>query len=116
MKRLAWQLSICGILEIAALPSHGQEGGLRVRITFQIFVAERTLPAGEYGVASVGERGLLVQNTMSRKDGLIVLAEHLRGHRFDGPGDLIFTCYDNRCFLSQAWTFGGDVGRELPKS
>lgn len=118
MKRSAWQLSISvsAALAMAALPGQAREGGLRVRIPFQFAVAEKTLPAGEYQVTSVGDRALLVQNTRFGKGGLMVPTEQVRGHVFDGPGDLIFNRYGDQCFLSQAWTFGSDIGRQLPKS
>lgn len=111
-----------GIIALAfasALAASAQNPrNLIVNIPFEFNVKGATLPAGEYIVSrtsTVDEMSL----TMKRKDGkgnAIVLTKALQSQERQSESRLIFSRYGEHYFLSQVWTSGDSVGRELYKT
>ena len=90
----------------------GQTSGVAVDIPFDFVVAGLRLPLGHYVLSPTSDRALRVQGA----DGTnyaFVLTVPVSGRKSDDFGHVLFNCYGDRCFLSQVWAAGHDLGREV---
>ncbi len=111
-----------GIIALAfasALAANAQNPrNLVVNIPFDFAVKGKTLPAGEYILSrssTSDQTGLI----MRRKDGkanAIVLTRTVQAAETQDESRLVFSRYGEHYFLSQVWTSGDSIGRELYKS
>ena len=90
--------------------THAQVGGVKVQVPFEFEMANMTLPAGEYVVWSEHDQVLL-----RVAGGKTVAMTQANRTMHDGgkSGQVVFNCYDKRCFLSKLWTPDAEQGREL---
>ena len=114
-KQLANFLAI-GLLMMAAIPfCHGLSRHVAVSIPFEFVVANKTLPAGEYVLWPANQNAIRIQGAKGTNYA-IVLTGAISRHKSDPLGQAVFTCYEDRCFLSQIWFAGDELGRELVQS
>jgi hypothetical protein len=85
-------------------------------IPFEFVAGKTTLPAGEYkvGDVSAGSAVLLIRSVDGRS--AVMIITHGTGSASRAEGKLVFNRYGNRYFLSQVFSPGSSMGRELPKS
>lgn len=112
MKRLAFQLvSSCLLFACAGAVGHAQSG-VKVKVPFNFVVSGRTFPSGQYSVSS--PRGdLIVLQDSSGKSLFIGTANAVSGHRVGETGQVVFHCYEDRCFLAELWTPNREAGSQL---
>lgn len=111
-----------GIIALAfasAMAASAQnQRSLVVNVPFDFNVKGKTLPAGEYLVkhgSSADSSGLIIK----RRDGrgnAIVLTMTLESRESQTASRLVFRRYGEQYFLSQVWTSGESVGKELFKT
>ena len=99
-----------GCFLAGVLTTHAQVGGVKVRVPFEFEIANMTLPAGEYVVWS--ERDQVLLRVAGGKTVAMVPANRTV-HDGGKSGQVVFNCYEKRCFLSQLWTPDAEQGREL---
>jgi hypothetical protein len=119
LKAATMFVGIIALAFISALAVSAQNPrNLVVNIPFDFTVKGKTLPAGEYIVSrtsTVDEMSL----TMKRSDGeatAIVLTKPISSEEIQSESRLVFHRYGERYFLSQVWTSGDALGRELYKT
>lgn len=116
MKKLIVLTLACGLLLtlVATVASSAQTVGLRLNVPFSFNVDEKVLPPGDYVVLSPQAQRL----TILGPDGAAALAlvNQTSGKRPAADGALVFTCYGERCFLSQFWSARRDTGQQVLKS
>ena len=98
----------------AAVVGSAQTVGLRVNIPFDFNVSDKVLPAGNYLIlAPMGQTLRLFG-----PNGTAALANtnQIDAKRPSGPGEVVFNCYVERCFLSRFQTARTDRGQEVIKS
>jgi hypothetical protein len=105
--------TLCLSLGLAAVPAHAQTGGVKVKVPFNFVVANRTLPEGEYLIASAKDK-VFVQNSHGETVAM-VLSNAVSGRAVGRTGQVVFQCYDQHCFLSELWSPTRDAGRQLLK-
>lgn len=110
-----------GIIALAfasALAANAQNPrNLVVNIPFDFSIKGKTLPAGEYILSrssTADQTGLVLR----RKDGkanAVILTRMLQTPERQEESRLVFNRYGEHYFLSQVWTVGDSIGRELYK-
>lgn len=109
---------VSGLLVVLGVAPVGAQTNVRLtaNIPFEFMAGDKRLPAGEYTVNPQIEPGVLrIQNDESR-DSAFAITNAVETLNYSDQAKLIFHRYGNLYFLSQVWTLGGNVGRELPKS
>ena len=90
---------------------------LKANVPFSFTVNRATLPPGEYSLKSMDEQGTaLAIRDLNSKTTNLVISNSCRSPKSASQTKLLFHRYGNRYFLSQIWTAGEDVGRQLPSS
>ena len=89
-----------------------------VYIPFEFVAGDKTLPAGEYTVKPISiasTSGLLIK---SKDQSLFMklLTNPAQASARQAKTKLVFNLYGEHYFLSQVWTSGSNLGRELRKS
>jgi hypothetical protein len=102
------------LVGLAVAPAYGQVRGVKVKVPFKFVVANKILPEGEYVLSSVHDE-VFVQDSEGKRVAM-VLTNTVGGRRVGRPGEVVFECYIDLCFLSQLWAPGQDTGRELLRS
>ena len=114
MKKQTLQLaSLCLLLTFAATLSQAQSR-ITVKVPFNFVISDRTFPAGQYSVSSSRDH-LTVQDSTG-KPVFIGIANPVSGRRVGETGQIVFHCYDDRCFLSEFWTPTRENGSQLSPS
>jgi hypothetical protein len=100
-----------------AAAAHAQQTNVKATVPFDFVVGNRSYPAGEYSVKTIGEgeKTLRIDNTQSGK------AEMVRSNTCAqlNPSDmtkLVFHRVGDNYFLYQIWSAGNTQGREFPMS
>jgi len=114
MKKIAMHTTVlmC-VLMVMGTVSSAQTIGLRVDIPFEFNVGEKVLPAGQYLI--LAPQGGTLRITGPNGAAAIASTNLVGGRRPDGPGQVDFNCYGQRCFLSQFWTARTETGEEVMK-
>jgi hypothetical protein len=112
-------VGIIALAFVSAMAASAQNPrNLVVNIPFDFTVKGKTLPAGDYIVSRTSTTDEM-SLTMKRKDGqgnAIVLTKSIRAEERQSESRLVFHRYGERYFLSQVWTSGDAMGRELYKT
>lgn len=99
--------------------AHSQSGGQFVAtIPFDFYAAGKTLPAGAYLVARSTQtslEGLVLRRTDGRL-GVFVMTRASQANEIQRQSRLVFHKYGDEYFLSEVWTSGKSIGRELSVS
>lgn len=116
MKHQTW-LFFAGLLVLTASSLvSAQDVGLKVRIPFSFTIRDRNLSAGEYLVVPIGDRAIRVRPVGAKQPAITVITDLVAGNERPKLGNLVFNCYEDRCFLSQVWINEQYYGRELLRS
>lgn len=100
-KQIVIVASVCLVIGLVVIPGYPQAGGvLQARIPFKFTVLEKTLAAGDY-MMTVHSHQLKIEDG----DGRIVatVLVNYSGRSSDKKGQMIFHCYQDRCFLAEVW-------------
>ncbi len=87
------------------------------KIPFEFVVGDKSLPAGEYGVAAFNASGeiLKIRSTEDNQTALRLTTPITCASAPD-KGKLVFHRYANHYFLTEVWSAGESRGRQLLKS
>jgi len=110
MKKHTLQLAALCLLTSAVTLAQAQSK-ITVKVPFNFVISDRTFLAGQYSVSSSRDR-LTVQD-FTGKPVFIGVANAVSGRRVGETGQLVFHCYDDRCFLSEFWTPTRENGSQL---
>jgi hypothetical protein len=112
-------LSLFAVL-VASAPVYAQSGTRigRAHIPFNFSVSNKTLPAGEYTVerAIRGSDLVLLIRSLDGRQSAMVSTMGRQSPRAIERGKLVFNRYGSQYFLSQVWSGGETLGREVIKS
>ena len=115
--KIAWMLStisLCAVL--AGTNAYGQSSTkLKANIPFDFRVGSQSLPAGEYTVTPKSPTMVVIQSKEHHQSA-VALTNAVQANQSPANGKLIFNRNGALYFLSQIWTPGEEVGRELLKS
>jgi hypothetical protein len=93
-------------------------GPIRFAVPFDFAVGTEVLPAGEYSVQpALSDRSDRI--LLRSRDGRTVttfFAVAVKAEQASSQSTLVFKRYGDRYFLSQLWTQGSTLGREVPAS
>ena len=84
---------------------------ITVNVPFNFVIADKTFPAGQYSVSSERER-LMVQDSVGKKI-FMATTNPVSGRHVGPTGEVVFHCYEARCFLSEFWTPVRENGNQL---
>ncbi len=109
--------AVAAITMLACTRVARAERQLTVTIPFEFVAGDKTMPAGEYTIKTVGPTNAII--LIDAKDG--DLSAYLGSHAAVSSGiqiesKLVFNRYGDRYFLSQVWSAGYSQGRQLHKS
>lgn len=111
MKRQALQFAaLCLLLTFAFTLAHAQSR-ITVKVPFNFLLANKTFPAGQYSVSSSGDHLTLQDSTGTPI--FFGIANQVSGRRVGDTGQIVFHCYEDRCFLSEFWTPTREHGNQL---
>jgi hypothetical protein len=90
---------------------------LVVDVPFDFMVGNTQLPAGEYSVkvSGAGQTLLMIHRT-DAAESAIAATNGVEAAQPGSESKLIFNRYGDRYFLSEVWTAGNSLGRQLPKT
>ena len=111
MKRQTLRLASLCLLAMFAVSLAQAQSRITVKVPFNFLISDRTFPAGQYSVSS-SRHQLTVQDSTG-KSVFIGIANPVSGRRVGETGQVVFHCYENRCFLSEFWTPTRDNGDQL---
>jgi hypothetical protein len=104
---------------LTVVSARAQSGGQFVAtIPFDFYAAGKTLPAGAYLVArstQTSAEGLVLRRTDGR-GGVFVTTKPSQASEIQQQSKLVFHRFGDEYFLSEVWTSGRSLGRELPIS
>jgi hypothetical protein len=110
MKKQTLQLASLCWLTLAATPAPAQ-AKITVTVPFNFMVSDKTFPSGQYLISASRDR-LTVQNSTGEPV-FIGIANAVSGRQIGETGEVVFHCYDDRCFLAEYWTPTQEYGRQL---
>lgn len=110
MKKQTLQLASLCLIAFAATLAQAQSK-ITVKVPFSFLISDKTFPAGQYSVSSSRDR-LTVQDSTG-KAAFIGTANQVSGRHISETGEVVFHCYDDRCFLSEFWTPTRENGNQL---
>ena len=105
--------SLC-LLAMFAVTLAQAQSKITVKVPFDFLITDRTFSAGQYSVSS--SRNQLTVQDSTGKAVFVGIANPVSGRRVGETGQVVFHCYDNRCFLSEFWTPTRDNGNQLLQS
>ena len=111
MRKQTLQLASLCLLATFAVTLAQAQSRITVNVPFNFVISERTFPAGQYSVSSFRDR-LTVQDSTG-KPVFIGISNSVSGRRVGDTGQVVFHCYDDRCFLSEFWTPTREDGSQL---
>jgi len=110
MKKNMFQLAAPCLLAFTSTLAQAQSR-ITVKVPFNFLISDRTFPAGQYSVSS--SRNQLTVQDSTGKQVFIGITNPVSGRRVGETGQVVFHCYENRCFLSEFWTPTRDNGNQL---
>jgi len=111
MKKQMFQLvSLCLFAVFAVTLVHAQ-ARITVKVPFNFLISDRTFSAGQYSISSF--RNQLTMQDSTGKSVFMGIVNPVSGRHVGDTGQIVFHCYDNRCFLSEFWTPTRDEGNQL---
>ena len=118
LKAVTMLVAIVTLAFASALAASAQNStSIVVNIPFEFSVRGKTLPAGEYIVTRATQNdqsGLTIKNA-DGNGSAIVLTKTVDANERQSQSRLVFNRYGSHYFLSQVWTSGQEIGRELYK-
>jgi hypothetical protein len=116
MKRQLLALIGLGML-MATSAAYAQTREVKANIPFNFIVENATFPAGNYVFhdLSVGSRAMAIQSA-DHKLTRMVVPNACESDSAARTTSLLFRRYGDQYFLTQVWTAGKDIGRQLPES
>jgi hypothetical protein len=116
MKKQKFHLESLGMwtfcmLTVFAITVAQAQPRMTVNVPFNFQISDRAFPAGQYSVSAARDH-LTVQDSAG-KVVFIGIANPVSGRRVGKTGQVVFHCYDDRCFLSEYWTPTRENGSQL---
>lgn len=103
-----------------AAPARAQMPGTTVRTTipFDFIVSGKTLPAGNYEIRRINDspEGLVIRNVGDKRDHVMFETEAVEARKIPRRSEVVFHRYGDTYFLSEVFSAGQQIGRELPTS
>ena len=117
MVRRSVVLGFAVLMSVAGC-AYAQTINAKFDIPFKFNVGKSVMPAGAYYVETAtaqSDSGMLLIRRQDRRRGGSFLSANavLNPRAAQDKTELIFHCYSGRCFLSQVWTAGSEVGRQV---
>ncbi len=110
MFKMLSTITLFGLLTIPT--AHAQSSPIQVKIPFAFTVHDGMLAAGDYQLRYNSTAHVIsIQGLDQNASGLLMPAVAIAGA--DGPGKLVFNCYDKSCYLAQVWQGAAAGGRGL---
>jgi len=94
--------------------SQTKSGDTTVTVPFSFVVANQELPSGRYIVASIAQGVLRIFTPHGQ--GVAVPVHTTEGKGPEDSGKVVFHRYGNTYFLSEVWTPGSDIGKQVFRS
>ena len=93
-----------------------QAADLQATIPFEFRVGNQSYAPGRYTIGEQTAAGILYFKETKSGHGWMVVTGRVQRGPEGGPGMLTFRRYGDNLYLSQVWTTGAPVGREVFKS
>jgi len=110
MKKTACKFAALAVMCVLATFVQAQSR-ITVNVPFNFVLSDKTFPAGQYSLSSAQEK-LTVQNSAG-KIIFMAITNPVSGRHVGPTGEVIFHCYETRCFLSEFWTPVQEYGDQL---
>jgi hypothetical protein len=107
-------IGACLCLMAGLAVSANAQAIMEAKVPFAFVVSGKTLPAGEYMLIA-NPHQIKIEDGNSRVVAY-VLANDVSIPPTRKPGQVIFRCYGNRCFLAELWSPSLNIGREVIRS
>lgn len=107
--------TVLSVLLLLTVSVQAQSQRGRINVPFSFIVGEKILPPGEYLIESKLQDSLSVWSLEAKngKTRAVFNTIPVRADRTQEQTKLVFYKFEGLYFLSQVWTIGDDLGREL---
>jgi hypothetical protein len=117
MKTMLGCLSMAALAVVLAAPVSAQIVALNASVPFDFIVGGRTMPAGDYVLATMDNHAILrVQNADTSIMPAFAVSNGADGSLDDSKAFLTFRRYGGDYFLAKIWDGSSAAGREIPMS
>lgn len=89
------------------------QGPMHATIPFDFTIGSKSFAAGEYTVKQDVANSVVAIQSADHRSTMMTLTNTVQASKTPDKGKLVFNRYGDRYFLSQVWTPGTDVGRQL---
>ena len=113
---MKWRLAAAGVVFLAgAIAAQPQTAAwaVKVRVPFSFEVVSKKVPAGDYVLFSREDQVYLREANGNYV--AVVQSNHINRNG-GSSGQVVFRCYQDRCFLSQLWLPDAEQGHILLES
>ena len=110
MKTTVWMFAALALVTTLSTSVQAQSR-ITVKVPFTFVILDKTFPAGQYSVSS--DRDKLTVQDSNGKAIFIGMTNPVSGRRVATTGQIVFHCYESRCFLSEFWTPEREDGNQL---
>jgi hypothetical protein len=107
-------VALCGLFGSAAAAV--ERPVLTVDVPFSFQVGKDTMPAGTYKIRQNVQNGAVTVAEDAGSYTVMTLSNTIQTAQIPAKGKLVFRRYGSTYFLSQIWTGGYDLGRQLSAS
>jgi hypothetical protein len=116
LKGFTMLVLVVGLAFVSAVVSaNGQSTAVRSNVPFEFIVGDRSLPAAQYTVKSIGSGGeVLAIDSRDANRSAMRMSSNLTSNTKSETPRLIFHRYGNQYFLAEVWT--SESGKQLAKS
>lgn len=108
-------LSLYGALLIPDVRAQSK-GPLKVEVPFGFMAGAKAFAAGDYTVKENVAPGTLLIQSADHKASLVIISNSVQSRQTQDESKLVFNRAGDQYYLSQVWTAGSNIGRELIKS
>jgi hypothetical protein len=108
-------LPVVALLAASAVPPVPAQSDVTLvaNVPFEFVAGKTTFPAGQYEVKQA-QTNVVVIRALDGRQTAFVATEAANAGKTQEQSKLVFNHYGNEYFLSQLWTVGADIGREVP--
>ena len=111
MKKQGLQIVSLCLFATLALSSAPAQSRITVKVPFAFNVSDQSFPAGQYSLFSWRDH-LTLQNSTGAAV-FFGIVNSVSGRHVSERGEVIFHCYEERCFLSELWVPTRENGSQL---
>jgi hypothetical protein len=107
-------ITVLTLLTLSAARAQSEQP-IQAKVPFAFTVQNTTLAAGNYRLTYSPTAHILSIRSLDQNSGTAVI-HAMQSAGADGPGKLVFNCYEGGCYLAKVWPGAGGRGLQVPQA